>query len=137
MSKTTKRETVLVDCGRCVKGTFYYTGGSGACFTCHGTGKLRMSAAKHAELVAHGERMKLAQAAEIAHEHAEEAAYQEALAAIYTGGVEAARKYFAEHRNDADAIAGLIGAMRDSELVEESNAVVRFRNAMSARGGRP
>lgn len=137
---TTTTKTVTVPCGKCAgSGRYYFhtsptTTGSDICYPCNGRGKITMTAAKHARVEAEKARMAATWetycAAETARETAEDAAYFEALDLIGSGGIQAAREFFRANRTNRNALAGLIAAMRETDLVEESNAVVRFRNAM-------
>ena len=138
----TNTKYINVDCGRCVRGTYYYTGGSGPCYTCEGTGKVRVSRAKHEALVAYRIANQAAWEASCAREADEERrtteAFLNAEALIQAGGdyagdqgaLEAARDFFRANRTDSVALGGLIMALRQLGFEDESNKLVRFRNAM-------
>lgn len=138
----TTSKTVRIECGRCVRGTFYYPGGSGPCYRCEGTGKVTVNAAKHAAAVAMGIAYQAGLQAqrdanggrtddELCEEH-EETSYGEALGMIQARGVDGARAFFAAHRGDHAALRGLVGAMRDEGMVDASNKVVAHMNARTA-----
>lgn len=129
---------VKVDCGKCGGNGRYYFGAHshGACYPCNGTGKVSMSAAKFEAMKAaaadHAARYEAHRAAELAELAAFEGAYFAARELIERDGIRGARAYFTAHRTDAQALSGLIAAMRDFRFEAESNKVVAYRNAMLA-----
>ena len=129
---------VTLECGRCSgSGKFYFSASeTGPCFGCSGSGKVTMSAAKHAAMLASAERMAAARALETAAEIEEDEAFQAATAMIESNGVEGARSFFRANRTNATALVGLICAMRNAQMNDEANAVVRYRNSMADRRGR-
>lgn len=133
----TNTKTVSLGCGKCSgSGRYHFSSGSDICYPCNGTGQIRMSAAKHAAIQAEAVRYEAHRAAELAHEERAAEALVDAESMIESRGIEGARAYFAAHRSDVDALAGLIDAMRNARLSDASNAVVRHRNALIAGGAR-
>lgn len=141
---TTTNGKVAVDCGRCVRGTYHFPGGSGPCYACEGTGKRWMSAAAYAriqrgaaqyaarceaERTANGGRTN-EEVMDLYHEYC----YGAAEGAILNGGIQGAREFFAAHRREPVALESLVGAMRDHGLIEPSNKVVRHLQTTPVAG---
>jgi hypothetical protein len=120
-------------CGNCGGSGRYYFGdrSSGACFPCNGTGKVRISFAKLEAMRAETARWETYRAEAQSREEAEALAYSRAEDMILDHGIEGARRFFAQHRTDPVALAGLIYAMRDHGFSDASNAVVRHRSTLA------
>lgn len=135
MTNNTTVKTVTVDCGKCGgNGKYFFRGGHGVCFPCEGTGKLRMSAAKYARILEGAARMEAARADYDALERHEGESFNLASDMIASSGIRGARKFFAAHRTDHTALCGLVMAMRNANMMDESNAVVRHMSERSRRG---
>lgn len=123
---------VSVDCGKCGGSGVYHFGAysRGACYPCNGRGKVKLSAEALAQAQAYRRKLEERHAELRAAEERTAAAFIAAESAIEARGIQGAREFFATHRTDADALAGLIDAMRNARLSDASNAVVRHRNAL-------
>ena len=131
--------TVSVECGRCSgSGRFFFgPSESGDCYGCGGRGKVRMSAARYAQVVVKAaqavERYAACRAEDQAEDQVADAAYHAACAAVDADGVEGARRYFAANRANRVALMALVHAMRDLRTAEwdaRSNAVVAHIRAL-------
>lgn len=131
----TKTAMIKVGCGKCGgNGRYYFAGGSDICFPCNGTGKIRMSKARHERILADRAAMAESWAKSCAEDEARQGRvddfYHQAERMIETQGIRGARVFFATHRDNAEALAGLIGAMRDVGMYDAANAVVIVRNKL-------
>lgn len=127
--------TVTVDCGKCSgSGRYYFHGGSGVCYPCDGSGKIKMARAKYEAALAYRAKADAAQAVEAEREDREDRAFQAATAAIDTSGIDGARRFYADHRDDSVALGGLVNAMRNARMFEASNAVAARVRELQAAG---
>lgn len=128
---------VQTGCGKCGgNGRYYFQGGSDVCYPCNGTGRVWTTEAKLAAGRAYVAKMEARMLEERGRMDREEEARLDSEAMIDARGIRGAREFFAAHREDVAALAGLIGAMRNARLFDASNAVVAHRNALIARGGK-